>query len=207
MTGDGYLVMIGETKSVTYPIFGVSDASMRLNQGFEYAEGDPPSDVFIAKFAPDGRLAWSVLFGSTGVENVFHACFYGENKVIVIGNTFNNNNFPKTNAPIGGYLFDGYIARVDLPETALPPPDEFNGYKGEVVNATDEISNITSNMSTENENEGLDMFSYIIIGISGGAIAIPVIQRTGLVNKLLNRNVNKDLKNEIDDYLGKLRDT
>jgi len=207
MTGDGYLVMIGETKSVTYPIFGVSDASMRLNQGFEYAEGDPPSDVFIAKFAPDGRLAWSVLFGSTGVENVFHACFYGENKVIVIGNTFNNNNFPKTNAPIGGYLFDGYIARVDLPETALPPADEFNGYKGEVVNATDEISNITSNMSTENENEGLDMFSYIIIGISGGAIAIPVIQRTGLVNKLLNRNMNKDLKSDIDDYLGKLRDT
>ena len=51
------------------------------------------------------------------------------------------------------------------------------------------------------------MFSYIIIGISGGAIAIPVIQRTGLVNKLLNRNMNKDLKSDIDDYLGKLRDT
>ncbi len=207
LTSDGYLVMIGETKSTSYPIFGVNNDEMRLNQGIVYSEGDPPSDVFIAKFAPDGRLAWSVLFGSSGVENVFHACFYEDNKVIIVGNTFNLNDFPKSNNFVGGYLFDGYIIRADLPETILPPPDEFIGYKGQDVNASEVISNVTNEIIIDSEEEGLDTLSYIIIGVSGGAIAIPIIQRSGLINKLLNRNMNKDLKSDIDDYLGKLRDT
>ena len=93
-----------------------------------------------------------------------------------------------------------------MPETILPPPDEFIGYKGQDVNASEVISNVTNEIIIDSEEEGLDTLSYIIIGVSGGAIAIPIIQRSGLINKLLNRNMNKDLKSDIDDYLGKLRD-
>ncbi|MBE7550432.1 MAG: SBBP repeat-containing protein [Anaerolineales bacterium] len=118
--GNAYL--IGTTSSADFPTTpGAFDRDcVGCNQTYPY------SDAFVAKFHPDGKLAYSTFFGGdNNYEQGYGLALAGPDQVILSGDT-HATDFPLTpgafDTTLDG-LGDAYVAKLQLhPETEPPPP-------------------------------------------------------------------------------------
>ncbi len=81
---DGSIVVVGGTASDDFPTTpGAYDVTYNGGGGQTGQGGDV--DVFVAKFNPDGTLAWSTLFGSPNYDRAYTVRIDGEGNVIFGG--------------------------------------------------------------------------------------------------------------------------
>ena len=204
ITEDGGAILIGETKSITFPIFGVDDENIKINNGVIYDSGDPPSDIFVAKFLNNGKLNWSILFGSSGVDNIYSAD-YNDNRLVIVGNTNNIMDFPKDNAFKGGYMLDGFMIKLSFEALGNNNLSDDIGEIEDSMNSNME-NQVNQNMKELNDNENsFDIISYGVIGLTLGIPIINIFRKNNIMDRILKRNSLSSTNNELSDYLNKIR--
>ncbi|MCF8219402.1 MAG: T9SS type A sorting domain-containing protein [Bacteroidales bacterium] len=86
---DGNVILCGQFTDTLDLDFG-------SNQNLVYSKG--PSDIFIAKYTPEGQLIWAVSFGGPGWESVSYLDIDNNNNIILSGSLGLNVDFdPSSN--------------------------------------------------------------------------------------------------------------
>lgn len=151
------------------------------DQVYSGGSENPPSDMGIMKFSPDGKsLLWATYIGGSGDEEPHSLIADGNGNLIIAGRTNSPDtglsSYPATSkyGPLGGY--DIVVTKINAAGSALIGSMRIGGTNDDGIN----IEPVHANARSLKQNYGDDARSEVIIDLSGNILLASASKSTDL---------------------------